>query len=90
LEITFNAAKRAETLRERGIDFADADKVFAGRTATRQDNRKNYGEARYITAGFLQRRFVIVVWTPRGSARHVISMRYGHAKEERNWRDALG
>jgi uncharacterized DUF497 family protein len=90
LKITFTPAKRDKTLAERGIDFADAAKVFAGRVATREDTRFAYGETRYITAGRLDGRFVILVWTPRDDARHIISMRYGHAKEEENYRDVLG
>jgi uncharacterized protein len=33
---------------------------------------------------------VVIVWTPRGDARHVISMRYCHAKEEKLWRANMG
>jgi uncharacterized DUF497 family protein len=45
---------------------------------------------RYITPGYLNERFAMVVWTPRNDARHIISMRYGHAKEEKKYRDRLG
>jgi len=80
--ITFDPAKRAITLARRGIDFAiDAEKVFAGRTATWDDDRYDYGEHRLITAGYLGKRIVVMVWTPHGAARHVISMRFAHAKE---------
>ena len=30
MDITFDSNKRETTLRERGLDFADAGKVFAG------------------------------------------------------------
>jgi uncharacterized protein len=89
VRVTFNPAKRAATLQHRGLDFADAAEVFAGRTATAPDVRRDYGESRFITAGALHGRFVVIVWTPRGDARHVISMRYGHAKEARRWQEAL-
>jgi uncharacterized DUF497 family protein len=89
LKITFTSAKREKTLIERGLDFADAAKVFAGRVATREDTRFAYGETRYITAGRLDGRFVVLVWTPRGDARHIISMRYGHAEEEESYREHL-
>ena len=90
MKISFNPTKRDKTLAGRGLDFADAAKVFAGRVATREDTRFAYGETRYITAGRLDGRFVVVVWTQRGDVRHIISMRYGHAKEEEGYRDALG
>ena len=80
-EITFDPAKRALTLRDRGVDFLDAPEVFAGREITIIDRRRDYDEIRYITAGYLQGDFVVVVRTQRNTARHIISMRYGHAKE---------
>ncbi|MGE0753451.1 MAG: BrnT family toxin [Variibacter sp.] len=90
LTITFDPKKRAQTLKHRGLDFVDAAEVFAARTATRQDDRKDYGEPRYISAGYLRGRFVVLVWTPRDGARHIISMRRGHGKEEARWREELG
>ncbi len=90
MRITFNRLKRELTLRERGLDFADAKKVFAGRHATLPDDRKDYGEVRFITAGLLDGRLVVLVWTTRGVARRVISMRHAHAKEEHRWRLHLG
>jgi uncharacterized protein len=85
VDISFDPAKRAATLARRGLDFADAGLVFAGRTITVQDNRREYGEDRFITAGHLAGRCVVLVWTPRGGARRVISMRYAHADEEARW-----
>jgi uncharacterized DUF497 family protein len=80
--VTFDPAKRLVTLRERGIDFAtEAEKVFAGRVVTVIDDRFDYGEVRNSTAGWLNGRMVTVIWTPRGAARHIISMRYCHARE---------
>ncbi len=85
LVITFDPSKRAETLLYRGLDFAKAGIVFAGRTVTIQDMRQDYGEDRYITAGYLAGQCVVLVWTPRGGARRIISMRKAHAKEEARW-----
>lgn len=85
MDISFDPAKRAATLENRGLDFADAGLVFAGRTVTVQDTRQDYGEDRYITAGHLAGRCVVLVWTPRGGARRVISMRHAHADEETRW-----
>jgi hypothetical protein len=64
--------------------------MFAGLTATLVDDRRDYGEIRFITAGYLDGRLVVVVWTQRGEARHIISMRHCHAKEEEIWRRRMG
>lgn len=69
------------------LDFAvDAERVFSGDTVTMIDDRFDYDEVRRISAGFLDSRMVVIVWTQRGASRHIISMRYCHAKEEQRWR----
>jgi uncharacterized protein len=90
MTITFDPAKRAATLVHRGLDFADAAQVFEADHATWIDDRNDYGEVRQITAGWLDGRMVVFVWTRRGSNRHIISMRYCHAKEERKIRTRFG
>jgi uncharacterized DUF497 family protein len=76
--------------KSRWLDFADAELVFAGRHSTRADDRHDYRETRFITAGFLRERFVVVVWTPRDRGRRIISMRYGHGREETRFQTYLG
>ena len=90
MKITSDQAKRQAALRERGLNFADAAVVFAGPTITVQDTRRDYGEARYQTVGFLADRMVMVVWTPRGEARHIISMRKCNDREKANYQERFG
>jgi uncharacterized DUF497 family protein len=86
MRITFDRAKREQTLREREIDFRDARRVFAGRTLDVEDRRHDYGETRMQTIGYLAGRMMMVVWTPRGKAtRRIISMRKCNAKEQRRY-----
>jgi len=61
MQITFDPAKRQKTLTERGLDFADADLIFAGMTLEMEDTRKDYGETRVICYGLLLGR--LVVWS---------------------------
>jgi uncharacterized DUF497 family protein len=82
VKITFDPPKHQTALRERGLNFADATIVFAGPTITVQDTRRDYGEARFQTVGFLADRMVMVVWTPRDEARHVMSMRKCNDREK--------
>jgi uncharacterized protein len=82
VKITFDPAKRQAALAQRGLDFVDAGIVFAGMTITVEDTRRDYGETRYQTVGFLASRMVMIVWTPRGKARHVISMRKCNDREK--------
>ena len=82
MRILFDPAKRDKTLAERGLDFADAEFVFAGITLEVEDSRKNYGESRLICYGLLDGRVVVVGYTPRGADRHVFSMRKANEREK--------
>lgn len=50
MDISYDPAKRAKVLAERGIDFARAGAVFDGKTAEVEDTRRDYGERRFVTA----------------------------------------
>ena len=89
MELTFDATKRAQTLHARGLDFADAADVFAGHHFTLPDDRRDYGEDRYITVGTLTGRMVVIVWTARGAARRIISMRKANEREQQRYRHRL-
>ena len=82
MAITFDPAKRATTLAERGLDFADAELVFAGITLEVEDTRKSYGEQRIVCFGQLEGRMVVVGYTPRGANRHIFSMRKANEREQ--------
>jgi uncharacterized DUF497 family protein len=47
-------------------------------------------EDRYLTAGFLRGKMVVLVWTPRNENWRIISMRYCHADEQALWRKKIG
>ena len=44
VRFVWHEAKRESTLKTRGLDFADAEAVFAGLTLTFEDDRLDYGE----------------------------------------------
>ena len=79
--VEFDAAKRAATLQARGLDMARAGEVFAGTTLTVEDDRRDYGEDRFITIGFLDGAMVVLVWTLREDAQRIISMRKANERE---------
>jgi uncharacterized DUF497 family protein len=82
MQIEFDPDKRALTLANRGLDMAEAETVFDAPTLTVDDDRLDYGEPRYITIGTLQGRMVVIVWTLRGDARRIISMRKANEREQ--------
>lgn len=72
------------------MDFADAEEVFSGSKATYADTRADYGEQRFMTIGLLSGREVVLIWTPRGAARRIISMRHANEREIAKYRPAMG
>ena len=90
MDIEFDPAKRDKTWLERGLDFAQAGQVFAGRYLTMQDLRETYQEPRYVSIGTLGSRMVVLVWTQRGTARRIISMRKANDREIARYTKALG
>jgi uncharacterized DUF497 family protein len=90
MSVTYDPAKRKATLDERGLDFPDAELVFAGPTFEVDDTRRNYGETRIICFGLLHGRMVVVGYTPRGADRHVFSMRKANDREKARIAPLLG
>lgn len=84
MEIEFDDDKRALTLAHRGLDFRTAPQLFAGTSVTLLDDRRDYGEQRWLTYGWMAGRVVAMVWTQRGERRRIISMRHCHEEEARN------
>lgn len=88
--ITYHEAKRLATLRDRGLDFKDARRLLMGDSLTQVDDRRDYGEVRLQTLGWLDGLLIMVVWTQRGNAAHIISMRRCNERERRGYGDRLG
>ena len=86
MRITCDPLKWQRTLADRGLDMRRAKEVFAGFHFTRVDDRFDYGEPRFVTVGMLDSRLVVFVWTPRGSASRIISMRHCHEREAKRLR----
>jgi uncharacterized DUF497 family protein len=89
MRITCDPQKRQHTLLERGLDMRRAKEIFAGYHFTGIDDRFDYGEPRFITVGWLDSRLIVFVWTPRGAARRIISMRHCHEREAKALRSQL-
>ena len=90
MEIEYDPVKRQKTLKNRRLDFDRCLEVFSGPVLEMEDTRFDYDEARFITLGLLDVRMVVVVWTPRGNKRRIISMRKANEREKQQFRRYLG
>jgi uncharacterized protein len=83
MRITFDPAKNARNILQRGLPFdlvADLDWDTA---IAREDRRRDYGERRIQVLGLIGLRLHVAVVTWRGDAVHVISLRKANRKEVR-------
>ncbi|MBK8456114.1 MAG: BrnT family toxin [Phyllobacteriaceae bacterium] len=83
MEIEWDEAKRQDALERHGVDFADVALIDLGTAMTIADNRRNYGEARLVTYGFINDRLHVVCWTERGGRMRVISFRKANDREQK-------
>jgi len=61
MRYSFDPKKKAGNLKKHGLDFDDGQGVIEStQTVTFEDNRFDYGEARYITLGLLHGKVVII------------------------------
>jgi uncharacterized protein len=75
MRYTWHEAKRQKNLNKRGLDFAEAEKVFTGPTFTFEDDRKDYGEQRWVTLGLSGDKVLVIVHTETENEIRIISMR---------------
>lgn len=87
--LEYDACKRDKTLAERDLDFARANDIFGCLHFTAEDDRTDYQEERFVTIGWLDGRLVVTVWTQRGEARRIISMRKANDREKAKYQRRL-
>ena len=85
MRFTWSERKRAVNLKEHGLDFTDAPRVFEGLTFTYEDDRFAYGEQRFITLGLLAGVPVSVAHTESDDEIRIISFRKATGREARRF-----
>lgn len=85
MRFTWSERKRSINLKEHGLDFVDAPRVFEGVTFTYEDDRFAYGEQRFISLGLLAGVPVSVVHTESDDEIHIISFRKATEREARRF-----
>jgi len=83
--------KAASNYAKHGVRFEAARGVFKDPFAIeRMDDRKNYGEERFILIGMSSGRLLAVVYTTRGEAIRIISARGAEPYEHRQYHEHDG
>ncbi|HRZ06780.1 MAG TPA: BrnT family toxin [Candidatus Competibacteraceae bacterium] len=86
MRYTWNAAKNRANVKRHKIAFEDAQRIFAGPTVERVDDRFDYGEVRVYAIGLVGGLEITVIYTDRdGDERHLISAWRSEPHERRHY-----
>lgn len=76
MNFEWDKSKNKTNIDKRDLDFADAWQIFDAPMLVRIDNRKYYGEKRFVGIGFLKNLVVVIVFTePNEQMIRVVSLR---------------
>jgi uncharacterized DUF497 family protein len=81
VEISFDPDKDERNIRERGLPFELAAEFDFESAVTTEDTRRDYGERRFRSLGFIGADLHALVFTVRGDAMRIISLRKANRKE---------
>jgi len=81
MRLTFDPAKNARNIRERGLPFELVAVIEWTSALFREDTRKEYGERRFRVLGFIGSRLHAAIITYRLDIVRVISLRKANRKE---------
>ena len=85
MHCTWDPAKDAENIQERGIPLSMAARVFEGPVLAVRDRRADYGEERWFGLGRVGGRLLAVAWAAQGDTCCIISARLANDEEERRY-----
>jgi uncharacterized protein len=85
MRISFDVSKSERNVALRGIPF-DLAAIFEWDSALIvEDARRDYGERRFQALGRIDGRLYMLVFTPRKSTTHVISLRKANEREVKRY-----
>jgi len=84
MEISFDPAKNARNIKERGLSFGDFT-GFDAEPVVVVDDRYDYGEVRYRAFGRIDGLGHCLVYTENATGIRIISFRRAHDKEMRRY-----
>ena len=81
MRISYTAAKCEMNIAQRDLSFESVHEFDWASALVVEDVRTCYGEARFQALGFIRERLHMLVFTPRDSVVHVISLRKANPRE---------
>ena len=90
MKFEWDMAKNQANIRKHGVRFETAQRIFKGPVLTWLDDRKDYGEDRYISVGKVESvALIVVVHTGRDDRIRLISVRPASHKERQAYHERI-
>jgi uncharacterized DUF497 family protein len=90
MQFQWDREKCKKNIETHGIDFVDAAEIFSSPMLIIPDDRKSYGESRYIGMGEIQGRIMVIVYTDRsGDVIRIISLRKADKREQSKFKKEI-
>ncbi len=81
----YDEAKNAKNITKHGVSFEAIDDFEWSEAITKQDNRFDYGEPRFISYAPVKGRLYCLVWAVRGGMVRPISLRKANIRERKQY-----
>jgi len=85
MDISYDTAKNARNLEERGLSLARAAEFDFETAKIHEDVRKPYPERRFVALGWLDARLHVLCFTPIPGGIRIISFRNANSREQRDY-----
>jgi uncharacterized protein len=89
MDFEWDEAKNQQNIAKHGIDFENAKHIFDKPVLLRLDDRRNYGENRFIAIGAMKDIVVVMTFTLREQRMRIISVRKGNKHERKIYQDQI-
>ncbi len=85
MRISYDPAKNERNIRDRGLSFASAAEFDFETAMYAADERKEYGETRFVAIGMLDERLHVLCFTETAEGIRVISFRKANTREVKRY-----
>lgn len=85
MQFEWDKNKERSNLLKHGLDFDPVNMLFSSNMHVYEDTRKDYGEKRYIGLGLYLTRCLCIIYTKRGDAFRIISLRKASERETKEY-----
>lgn len=90
LQFEWDTQKDKANVLKHGLSFERARRAFSGPLLRRIDDRRDYGEERWIGLGRIEDVVIMIAYTMRSNKVRIISARKANRNEAKAYEQALG